>query len=118
MIDRYMLANIVAGNNIGSMHYEKSKLRNRMVYEYYDDGEKKATRYFTPKRKLSYVTNYECKSVGVTQPPKQKDTTTVCVRSDRDELGRRMEVSEYAYGGKMTKFINYFDSLRPNGGEQ
>ncbi len=108
---RDVLAYDAAGNNSGQMHYNKNKLRQRMAFEYYDDGEKKATKYYTPKGKLSYVTNYECKSVGVTQLPKQKDTTTVCVRSQRDELGRRMEISEYAYGGKMSKYINYFDSL-------
>ena len=92
--------------------WKKGKLKKRITYDYYPNGDKKTVNYYDKNGKLTKVYSYECSDEG--KVVGKKDTTKVCKIEDYNSEG--IKVVTYTYTnekGKTSRRVNKYknDSL-------
>jgi hypothetical protein len=91
----------------------KGKLKNHIVYTYYDDGSKKQTIQYSGTGKVKRVWNFDCNPVGISEAKKFKDTSKVCIHFETDKDGNPIKIKEEYTGagflGRTLRNITKYD---------
>lgn len=88
---------------------ERKTTLGRYEFEYYENGNRKQTRAYNKKNKITHVWNYECDEKGKLEF--QKNTTQLCVSSGLDNNGKQFEVFFQKHKNYQTKTVSTFYKL-------